>query len=138
MSPAVFPPLATRNRITKFTNGRILKENRLVQDDLWVSASTGKIVRSQEAFYEHKLVPDTVVDLRGRIVSPGFIDVQLNGALGFDFSAIPDDMATYGKELNRINRGLIRTGVTSYLPTLTSQRPYVYNKVGFACLACRQ
>lgn len=115
--------------ITKLTNCRLARGSKLVYEDLWVSADTGTILRSQEAFYTHYVVPDQVIDLGGRIVAPGFLDVQLNGALGFDFSVLKDDMSEYDAEFRRVNKGLIRTGVTSYLPTLTSQRAVVYQKV---------
>ena len=86
------------------------------------------ISSSQEVFYSHHVVPDEIIDLKGKILSPGFIDVQFNGAFGFDFSTIPEDMSDYYKGLRRLNRHLVRTGVTSYLPTLPSQRPKVYHK----------
>lgn len=118
-----------RERITKFTNCRLLKGDKLVNQDLWVSSATGKILKSQEVFYSQQIVPDATVNLGGRIISPGLIDVQLNGAFGFDFSSVPDDMSIYGKTLREVNKLLIQTGVTAYLPTLTSQRKEVYHKV---------
>jgi N-acetylglucosamine-6-phosphate deacetylase len=118
-----------RERITKFTNCRLVKGDELVEADLWVSSLTGKIVRSQEVFYGEHAVPDIAVDLGGRIVSPGLIDVQLNGAFGFNFSQIPEDLQSYGKTLRQVNKSLIQTGVTSYLPTLTSERKEVYTHV---------
>ena len=121
-------PERPRTGITKFTGGRLVKGNRLVEEDLWISSVTGKILRSQEVFYEHHVVPDEVIDLEGKILCPGFIDVQFNGAFGFDFSTIPEDMGEYHKGLKRLNRHLVRTGVTSYLPTLPSQRPEVYHR----------
>lgn len=117
------------DRITKFTNCRLVKGNELVEQDLWVSSVTGKILRSQEEFYTKHTVPDRVIDLGGRIISPGLIDVQLNGAFGFNFSIVPDDLSSYGKTLRQVNKLLVGTGVTSYLPTLTSQRSEVYHKV---------
>ena len=74
------------------------------------------------------MVPDEIVDLNGKILCPGFIDVQFNGAFGFDFSTIPEDMGQYHKGLKRLNRHLVRTGVTSYLPTIPSQKADVYHK----------
>lgn len=99
-----------------------------MEQDLWVSSETGKIVRSQEVFYGKHEVPDSIVDLGGRILAPGLIDVQLNGAFGFSFSTIPEDPSSYGKILKQVNRSLIETGVTSYLPTLTSSGPEVYHQ----------
>lgn len=114
--------------ITKFTNCRLVKGDELVEQDLWVSSLTGKIVRSQEVFYGEQVIPDITINLGGRIISPGLIDVQLNGAFGFNFSQIPDDPSTYGKMLRHVNRSLIQTGVTSYLPTLTSEKLEVYHQ----------
>lgn len=85
-------------------------------------------MRSQEAFYEYQAAPDEVIDLGGRIVSPGFIDVQFNGAFGFDFSQAPQDATEYVKELRRLNSKVVKSGVTSYLPTITSQKAEVYQK----------
>jgi len=100
-----------------------------VWDDLWVSSSTGKILHSQVAFFDQLLEPDQVIDLDGRIVSPGFIECQLNGAFGFNFSTVLDDMTHYNKHLRDLNKQLVKTGVTSYLPTLTSQTSDLYHKV---------
>ena len=126
--PMAVSPERARTGVTKFTGGRIVRGTRLVEEDLWVSSVTGKILHSQQVFYEHHVTPDEVVDLKGKILCPGFIDVQFNGAFGFDFSTIPEDMATYQKGLGRLNRHLVRTGVTSYLPTLPSQKPEVYHE----------
>ncbi|CAD6441462.1 b1214254-7308-410b-a1e5-0d97f715e36e [Sclerotinia trifoliorum] len=125
--PSALP--TSTSGVTKFTNCRLLKGESLVTQDLWVSSSTGKIIQSQEAFYSHLCVPDEIIDLGGRIISPGFIDTQLNGAFGFDFASIPEgtDPNAYGKEFRRINQLLIKTGVTSHLPTITSSRPEVYH-----------
>ncbi|TVY15879.1 N-acetylglucosamine-6-phosphate deacetylase [Lachnellula arida] len=120
-------PMINNERITKFTNCRLVKGDELVEQDLWVSSATGKIVRSQEAFYGAHATPDATINLGGRIISPGLIDVQLNGAFGFNFSSIPEEPSSYGKTLRQVNKSIIQTGVTSYLPTLTSQPQEVYH-----------
>lgn len=116
-------------RITKFTNCRILKSNTLVEQDLWIDSLTGKILKDQEAFYELKLSPDQVIDLNGRILAPGFIDVQLNGAQGFDYSVPQATKEEYDAGFIASNRGLIKTGVTSFLPTTVSTTPENYKQV---------
>ncbi|OSS54715.1 hypothetical protein B5807_00441 [Epicoccum nigrum] len=119
----------TGSGVTKFTNCLLVKGDDLVSEDLWVSSISGKILNGQEMIFEHRVAPDQVLDLGGRILSPGFIETQMNGAYGFDFSVIPDEgAAAYGKGVLRINRSLITAGVTSYLPTLTSQSPEVYHE----------
>jgi N-acetylglucosamine-6-phosphate deacetylase len=53
----------------------------------------------------------TVIDARGKIVAPGFIDLQLNGAFGDDFTAQPETIWRAAEQLPRF-------GVTSFLPTV--------------------
>lgn len=116
--------------VVKFTNCLLVKGNNLVKEDLWVSSVSGKILNGQEILYEQRIAPEEIMDLGGRILSPGLIDTQLNGAYGFDFSVIPEEgTGAYSKGVLRVNRSLVATGVTSYLPTLTSQRPEVYQRV---------
>ena len=116
-------------RLTRFTNARLAVGNELQARDLWVDSSTGKIADAQTAFYDDGHAAVRIVDLGGKILAPGFIECQLNGGYGFDFS-VPSPK--YTEEFARVNRKLVETGVTSYLPTLTSQRPDVYRKV-FRC-----
>jgi N-acetylglucosamine-6-phosphate deacetylase len=123
------PSFKASNGITKFTNCRLVRGESLVWHDLWVSSATGKIIDSQVAFYDELVVPDTVVDLGGRIISPGLIECQLNGAFGFNFSECPGSVEEYQKRLKALNRDLVRTGITSYVPTITSQLPHLYKKV---------
>ncbi|KAI0129581.1 N-acetylglucosamine-6-phosphate deacetylase [Xylariales sp. AK1849] len=118
-------PKNGRNGITKFTNCRIFKGNSLVEGDLWVNSVTGKIIESQAAFYDDLNLPDETVNLGGRILSPGFIECQLNGAFGFNFSTLCES-AVYAKKIREVNKRLVQTGVTSYLPTITSQRSELY------------
>ncbi|KAF1947917.1 Metallo-dependent hydrolase [Clathrospora elynae] len=125
----VFVSAQSFSGVIKFTNCLLVKGNALVKEDLWVSSVSGKILNGQEILYEHRTAPEEIVDLGGRILSPGLIDTQLNGAYGFDFSVIPEEgMASYSKGVLRVNRSLVATGVTSYLPTLTSQPSEVYQK----------
>ncbi|CAG7957840.1 unnamed protein product [Penicillium salamii] len=116
-------------RITKFTNCRLVRGSSLVEQDLWIDSLTGKILKDQEAFYELHLSPDEIIDLGGRIVAPGMIDVQLNGAHGFDFSVPAETKEKYDEGLHMVNKGLARTGVTSYLPTVVSSTAEVYHQV---------
>lgn len=120
---------APSSGVIKFTNCLLVKGDRLVKEDLWASSVTGKILNGQEILYEHRTAPEEIVDLGGRILSPGLIDTQLNGAYGFDFSVISEGGAmAYSKGVLQVNRSLVAAGVTSYLPTLTSQQPEVYHQ----------
>lgn len=133
--PTAVLPERPRTGVTRLTGGRLVKNGQLVEEDLWISSVTGKILRSQEVFYEHHVMPDQVIDLEGKILCPGFIDVQFNGAFGDDFSTIPtnstgrEDITAYAKTLKKLNKRLVQTGVTSYLPTLPSNTSELYHKV---------
>lgn len=130
--PIALSPIQPRNGITRFTNCRLVRGDELVREDLWVSSKTGKIISSQSTFFDELTLPDESIDLGGRIVSPGMIDVQLNGAFGFNYSTLFDDGTQYAKKVADVNRRLVATGVTSYVPTLTSQQPELYQKVSMA------
>ena len=56
------------------------------------------------------------IDGRGCVLAPGFVDVQLNGAAGFDFTTEPDRLAD-------VAAALPATGVTSFLPTVITSSP---------------
>lgn len=124
--PSAVSPTRPKNGLTKFTNCRLLKGNELVDEDLWISSVTGKVIHSQASFYDELVLPDKTIDLRGRIIAPGLIECQLNGAFGFNFSTLLEDMSQYGKKVKEVNRLMVQTGVTSYIPTITSQRPELY------------
>ncbi|MBI2201475.1 MAG: N-acetylglucosamine-6-phosphate deacetylase [Armatimonadetes bacterium] len=55
------------------------------------------------------------VTVRGAVLAPGLIDLQINGAAGIDFATCDSP-----RDLHRAHRFLLSTGVTAYLPTLIS------------------
>ena len=114
--------------LIKFTNCRLAVNGTLVEKDLWVDSAKGVIIDSQKCFYDHHAMPDHTVNLGGKIISPGFIDIQINGAMGMDFSAFKDN-ETYSSGVKLVNKFLVRFGVTAYCPTLTSQYPDIYKQV---------
>ena len=52
------------------------------REDLWVR--DGVIQNPRTIFFEEKVTPECRVDCRGLIISPGFIDIQLNGKLFYN------------------------------------------------------
>lgn len=70
--------------------------------------------------------PDTRIDAKGMIISPGLVDVQLNGAFGYDFTFNSDDI---DKCLDVVSRGVLLQGCTSFCPTMVSSTPENYHKV---------
>ncbi|UBF25214.1 N-acetylglucosamine-6-phosphate deacetylase [Kovacikia minuta CCNUW1] len=61
--------------------------------------------------------PVSTVDLEGDWVSPGGIDLQINGALGLAF---PDLNAENVNQLNSIGEYLWRQGIDGFLPTIVT------------------
>lgn len=49
----------------------------------------------------------------GALCSPGLIDIQINGAYGFDFSVYDGDDDVYRAGLKTIAEKIVETGVTS-------------------------
>lgn len=52
-----------------------------------------------------------VVDAHGRFLVPGFIDLQVNGGFGYDFTTAPETIWSVAAQLPR-------SGVTAFLPTI--------------------
>lgn len=67
--------------LKQFTNCRILKAGQITKEDLWVRA--GKIINPEKIFFDEKLQAAKRIDCKNAIISPGFIDLQINGKLPF-------------------------------------------------------
>lgn len=96
------------------------------KDSIWIQ--NGKIIDPHKFFWHQKRLPDVVLDAHGLLVVPGFIEAQINGAFGVDFS-VPLEHDTYEKSLQKVSRGLLKFGTTSYCPTIVSSSAEVYHKV---------
>ena len=64
-------------------------------------------------------------DCKNQRVSPGFIDIQLNGAYGVDFS----NSNICQEDVSRVAAELPKTGVTTFCPTIISSCPDTYRRV---------
>ncbi|KAG5647086.1 hypothetical protein DXG03_001456 [Asterophora parasitica] len=121
--------MTSPNGLVCFTNCLLPQEDgSLVEKDLWIDERRGVILDAQRTFYVRGERPDRIVDLKGNILSPGFIDIQLNGAYNFDFSVYEDDKS-YREGMKLVAERIIETGVTSLLPTLITQDKALYPKL---------
>ncbi|KAJ5153516.1 carbohydrate esterase family 9 protein [Penicillium canariense] len=112
--------------LVHLTNARLATGDRLVSGDLWCDPEAGVFVPPP-----NPASPASAIDLQNRIVAPGFLDLQINGAYGFDFSEDPAGEhagISYTERYGDVRRKLIATGTTSFLPTMTSQLPDRYHQ----------
>lgn len=95
--------------ITQFHNVKILRDHSIQKEDLWIA--DGQIISPQNK-------ADRQVNGNNLLIAPGFIDLQINGAYGCDFSS-------NAYNLSEVKRKLPEHGVTSFLPTVvTSTQDY--------------
>lgn len=116
------------SHLIQIVNARLVDGTNLTTKPLWFHPEKGVFISPP-----NPTLPTTstnTIDLQNRIVSPGFIDLQINGAYGFDFSeGIADNVQGYLDRYGDARRKLVTTGTTSFLPTMTSQFPERYHQV---------
>ncbi|EGN91868.1 carbohydrate esterase family 9 protein [Serpula lacrymans var. lacrymans S7.3] len=118
------------NGLICFTNCLLPQEDgSLVQKDLWIDERRGVILDAQRTFFLRKERPDKIIDLGGNILSPGFIDIQINGGYGFDFSVYDGDDQIYRDGMKLVAEKIIETGVTALVPTIITQEKSLYPKL---------
>ena len=107
-------------RYKAFTNALILLPSGQVTTPsyLFVDSLMGVIVHPDEA----PLNDTELIDCDGMILSPGLIDIQINGAFGVDLSEWNGDKEEYEARMMIMAKGLLEGGVTSFVPTLIVSR----------------
>jgi N-acetylglucosamine-6-phosphate deacetylase len=92
-------------------NARLVLPDRVAENSsLLVEA--GRIVRVLDSKTDQLPSVDSVLDLNGLTLFPGFIDIHIHGAAGVD------TMAATAADLRRVAEFLARHGVTAWVPTL--------------------
>lgn len=102
-----------------YVNGKIILENTILENHI-VQADK-KIKRICHASDYSIKAHDTVIDLQGYYMSPGFVNVHIHGSNGHD------TMDGSNKALRGISSILPHSGVTSYLATtMTMEKELIY------------
>ena len=70
-----------QTKLYQFKNCRLLRDSKLIEEDLWVR--DGKIIDPRDVFWGGKVLADVQIDCNRLIISPGFIDLQINGQFSF-------------------------------------------------------
>jgi len=97
-------------RMKAIINGKLIMQDRIIENKVLLFQD--KIIGIEDRVIDE---PDVeVIDAAGAYVSPGFIDIHIHGAFGFD-------AMDWDKEaISTIAKGLCRYGVTGFLPTTIS------------------
>jgi N-acetylglucosamine-6-phosphate deacetylase len=81
-----------------------------IKENQTVVISQGKIFAiTGESFGENSAAE--VIDAEGKLLTPGLMDIQINGGFGFDFTRDPQSIWQVGQQL-------VSLGVTCFLPTI--------------------
>jgi len=95
---------------TIIINGKVLLEKRFIETDIIIE--DGKIYQIENVSLYKGEINREIINAKGKIVVPGFIDIHTHGANGIDVNS-----ATVG-QLHELSNFYATKGVTSYLPTL--------------------
>ncbi|XP_075972974.1 N-acetylglucosamine-6-phosphate deacetylase [Anticarsia gemmatalis] len=116
--------MKTKAGLTRFHNCHILREGQIIKEDLWIR--DGKIEDPEKVFYVEQLQADVTVDCEGLLIAPGFIDIQINGGWGVDFSY---DSENVDEGIKKVSKNLLAHGVTSFCPTMVTSDVEKYHKI---------
>ena len=109
-------------KLLRLTNCLLLRNHNLVKEDLWVKE--GKITEPAPDCQDVE-----VVDCAGALVAPGFIDIQINGGFGVDFTSDIIDEESCEAALAKVGVGILGHGVTSYCPTIVTSPATVFRTI---------
>lgn len=113
---------------TRFINCRIAKKDGTLElGEVWILEN--QIIDAQRYFFEGRDALETI-DIGGNIIAPGFIDSQINGAYSVDFSILEGlNDGDYLAGLDRVSARLPESGVTSFVPTIITQKASLYPRL---------
>ncbi|SAM80774.1 related to N-acetylglucosamine-6-phosphate deacetylase (NagA), putative [Ustilago bromivora] len=135
MPTSTAPPRSTPQEVLRFTNYLALQPDGTLPSDpttysLHVDPASGHIIDGKSAFFDSKTTFTSTIDLEGDYLVPGFIDVQINGGYGVDFSEFSEGQEeTYLAGLDEFAKRFLKTGVTSFVPTIITQHSEKYRQI---------
>nr|CAG4651830.1 EOG090X06GX [Triops cancriformis] len=110
--------------VIQFRNCCILRNHQIIREDLWTR--NGKIINPEPLFFDEKISADVQIDCHNALIAPGFIDLQINGGFGIDFSNGGEDIVA---GIRKVAKGILAHGVTSFCPTIVTSPPSVYHEM---------
>ncbi len=102
---------------TASENSVLLRGARIIAPDYRLERGSilirgGRIAQVSDSEISPKSAADSILDLSGLNLFPGFIDIHIHGAVGIDV------MTASAEDLRRASQFLAERGVTGWLPTL--------------------
>ncbi|XP_067640648.1 N-acetylglucosamine-6-phosphate deacetylase isoform X2 [Eurosta solidaginis] len=114
----------SQSELLQFVNCRLVRNHKLIKEDLWVR--NGKIINPEPVFFDEKQQAHRQIDCENAIIAPGYIELQINGGFGVDFSY---DVDTVAEGVEKVATELIKNGVTAFCPTIVTSPPETYRKI---------
>jgi N-acetylglucosamine-6-phosphate deacetylase len=105
--------MSTAGRTVGYTGGRALVDGLLERVDVVTRGDRVIALVDDVSRSGVDLATIELIDCTSRIVAPGFVDLQCNGAAGVDLTREPERILD-------VARALPRFGVTSFLPTVVT------------------
>lgn len=106
-----------------FTNCRLCISGKLLTANLVFCTDHGEIDTVDENAWAGRRI-----DLQGKIVAPGYLELQTNGVNGFHFTHFENE-EQYGRKLEETARYYATQGVTGFWVTIPTVAAEVYKKV---------
>jgi len=110
------PPTVSEEGRIAVVGGRVVAPSGVVEADVIIE--DGRVDAIPEPGH---VVSGSVIDATGLLVCPGFIDVQINGGFGHDFTGNPESVWDVGERLPA-------SGVTAFLPTIITSSEEVTDR----------
>lgn len=118
-----------KNQVVKLHSANLFDCGREKEsEDVWLC--DGKIIDAKARFWQARegkeFAADIEVDCTGLCICPGFIDWQLNGAIGIDFSC-GDNGNSLTEGVSAVAAHVVKHGVTVFCPTVITSSRDVYS-----------
>jgi N-acetylglucosamine-6-phosphate deacetylase len=119
----------------KLSNCRVVRESQVCDEDVWWEIPANgvcQIIDPMRNFWDvqstESVAADFVFDCKNLIAAPGYIDIQINGGFGVDFTMLQDPSEDPHGGIQAVAHKILRHGCTSFCPTVITSTPQTYRK----------
>lgn len=109
-------------KIIAFINSYLCLHGKLVESSFVIDGLTGRILSEPHA------QADEVIDLKGKVIGPAYIELQTNGCVGVHFTQY-DDPLVYQSNLKKVSKYMVSRGVGAFWATVPTVSSDVFQKV---------